>query len=73
MTPARVPAALLGACAALVLLVVVAFAVGRFPVSAGDLANILWAHLTGERARPRPDDRDGGASGSAGRGSRPHS
>jgi iron complex transport system permease protein len=47
MTPARVPAALLGACAALVLLVIVAFAVGRFPVSAGDLASILWAHLTG--------------------------
>jgi len=47
MTPARVPAALLGACAALVLLVVVAFAVGRFPISAADLANILWARLTG--------------------------
>lgn len=47
MTPPRVPAALLGACAALVLLVVVAFAVGRFPISAADLANILWARLTG--------------------------
>ena len=47
MTSARVPAALLGACAALVLLVAVAFAVGRFPVSAGDLASILWARLTG--------------------------
>ena len=47
MTSTRVPAALLGACAALVLLVAVAFAVGRFPVSAGDLASILWARLTG--------------------------
>jgi iron complex transport system permease protein len=47
MTSARVPAALLGAFAALVLLVAVAFAVGRFPVSAGDLASILWARLTG--------------------------
>ena len=47
MTSARVPAALLGACAALVLLVAVAFAVGRFPVSAGDLASLLWARLTG--------------------------
>ena len=47
MTSARVPSALLGACAALVLLVAVAFAVGRFPVSAGDLASILWSRLTG--------------------------
>ena len=47
MTSARVPIALLGACAALVLLVAVAFAVGRFPISAGDLASILWARLTG--------------------------
>jgi len=47
MTSARVPAALLGACAALVLLVAVAFAVGRFPVSASDLASILWSRLTG--------------------------
>ena len=47
MNSARVPAAVLGACAALFLLVVVAFAVGRFPVSAGDLASILWARLTG--------------------------
>ncbi|HEY7742233.1 MAG TPA: iron ABC transporter permease [Burkholderiales bacterium] len=47
MTSARLPAALLGACAALLLLVAVAFAVGRFPVSAGDLASLLWARLTG--------------------------
>jgi len=47
MTSGRVPIAVLGACTALVLLVVVAFAVGRFPVSAADLASILWARLTG--------------------------
>jgi iron complex transport system permease protein len=47
MTSARVPAAVLGACVALVLLVIVAFAVGRFPVSASDLASILWARLSG--------------------------
>lgn len=47
MTSARVPVAVLGACTALVLLVVVAFAVGRFPVSAVDLASIFWARLTG--------------------------
>jgi iron complex transport system permease protein len=47
MTSARVPGAVLGACIALVVLVIVAFAVGRFPVSAGDLASILWARLTG--------------------------
>jgi iron complex transport system permease protein len=47
MTQARVSLAVLGACAALLLLVFVAFAVGRFPVAAGDLASILWARLTG--------------------------
>ena len=47
MTRARVPLAVLGTCAALLLLVFVAFAVGRFPVTAGDLAGILWARLTG--------------------------
>ena len=47
MTFARVPAAVLGACAGLMVLIIVAFAVGRFPVSAGDLASILWARLTG--------------------------
>ena len=43
----RTALAVLGACAVLLLLVVVAFAVGRFPVSGGDLAGILWAKLTG--------------------------
>ena len=47
MSPARVSVAVLSACAALLLLVFVAFAVGRFPVAAGDLASILWARLTG--------------------------
>jgi iron complex transport system permease protein len=39
--------ALAGAAVALVALVVVAFAVGRFPVSAGDLARLVWARLSG--------------------------
>jgi iron complex transport system permease protein len=47
MTSARVSAALLGACAALAALVIVAFSVGRFPVAPGDLASVLWASLTG--------------------------
>ena len=47
MTSGRVSAAVLGACAVLLLLVFVAFAVGRFPVAASDLVNILWARLTG--------------------------
>jgi len=47
MTPARVPLAVAAAGAALAGLVIVAFSVGRFPVSAGDLAGILWAKLTG--------------------------
>ncbi|MGH8649190.1 MAG: hypothetical protein ACREUP_07765, partial [Burkholderiales bacterium] len=47
MTSVRAQAAVLGACAALGVLVVIAFAVGRFPVTAGDLASILWARLTG--------------------------
>jgi iron complex transport system permease protein len=47
MTQTRVSLAVLGVCAALLLLIFAAFAVGRFPVAAGDLANILWAHLTG--------------------------
>ena len=47
MTTARFPLAVLGACGVLLLLIVVAFAVGRFPVAAGDLASLLWARLTG--------------------------
>lgn len=47
MTRTRVSLAVLGACAALLLLVFVAFAVGRFPIGASDLASILWARLTG--------------------------
>jgi len=47
MTSARVSLALAAACAALAGLVIVAFAVGRFPVSLGDLLGVLWASLTG--------------------------
>ncbi len=47
MTPMRVPLAVAAASAALAGLIIVAFSVGRFPVSAGDLANVLWASLTG--------------------------
>jgi iron complex transport system permease protein len=44
---ARFTLALLGALAALVALVAIAFAVGRYPVPAGDLVTLLWAGLTG--------------------------
>lgn len=47
MMPSRVSLAVLGACAALAVLIVIAFSVGRFPVTPGDLASLLWAHLTG--------------------------
>ena len=47
MTSARISVAVLGACAALAVLVVIALSVGRYPVPAGDLATLLWAKLTG--------------------------
>jgi iron complex transport system permease protein len=47
MTTARVSLAVLAAGALLAGLIAVAFSVGRFPVSAGDLASVLWAVLTG--------------------------
>ena len=47
MTSARVSLAVAAACAALAGLVIVAFGVGRFPVSVGDLFGVLWATLTG--------------------------
>lgn len=47
MISARVSVAVVAACAALAGLVIVAFAVGRFPVSVGDLFGVLWAGLTG--------------------------
>lgn len=47
MTSARVSLAVGAACAALAGLVIVAFAVGRFPVSVGDLLGVLWSSLTG--------------------------
>jgi iron complex transport system permease protein len=43
----RVALSVLGALAALTVLVVVAFSVGRYPISAGELASLLWAKLTG--------------------------
>jgi iron complex transport system permease protein len=43
----RVTLALLGALAVLAVLVAVAFSVGRYPVTAGDLVTLLWAKLTG--------------------------
>lgn len=48
MNASRVSLALLAAGAALAGLVVVAFSVGRYPVSAGDLASVLWGALTGQ-------------------------
>ena len=47
MTSARVPLVVAGACVVLLLLVFLAFGVGRFPVAAGDLASVLWARFTG--------------------------
>jgi|SRR5688572_13569041 iron complex transport system permease protein len=44
---ARVTLALLGALAALAVLVAVAFSVGRYPVAASDLVTLLWAKLIG--------------------------
>lgn len=43
----RVSLAVLGTLAALALLIVIAFSVGRFPVSADELASLLWAKLSG--------------------------
>ena len=47
MTSTRVSLAVAAACAVLAILVIVAFAVGHFPVSAADLARILWSGMTG--------------------------
>ena len=43
----RVALALAGACAAIAVMAVVAFSVGRFPISVGDFLSVLWARLTG--------------------------
>src|SRR5262245_47740000 len=43
----RTAVALLGALGVLIALIAVAFASGRYPVAAGDLASLLWAKLTG--------------------------
>src|SRR5262245_14893256 len=44
---ARPALALVGAAAAMLALVAVAFSVGRYPVAPGDLAGLLWAQLSG--------------------------
>jgi iron complex transport system permease protein len=43
----RVALSVLGTFAVLAVLIVIAFSVGRYPVSAGELASLLWAKLTG--------------------------
>ena len=43
----RVVLSVLGAFAVLAVLTVIAFSVGRYPVSAGELASLLWAKLSG--------------------------
>ena len=43
----RVTLSVLGALAVLVALVAIAFSVGRYPVSTGELASLIWAKLTG--------------------------
>jgi iron complex transport system permease protein len=45
--PTRVALALAGACAAIALMAIVAFSVGRVPISVGDFLSVLWATLTG--------------------------
>lgn len=44
---ARTPLALAGGLAVMLVMVIVAFGVGRFPVPAGDLAALVWSKLTG--------------------------
>ncbi|HXV09185.1 MAG TPA: iron ABC transporter permease [Burkholderiales bacterium] len=43
----RVALALAGACAAIAVMAIVAFSVGRFPISMGDFLSVLWAGVTG--------------------------
>jgi iron complex transport system permease protein len=43
----RAAGTVVGALGALVVLVLIAFSVGRYPVAAGDLLTLLWAKLTG--------------------------
>ena len=51
---ARPALALVGAGAAMVVLVAVAFSVGRYPVPPGDLASLLWTQLTGGQSALDP-------------------
>ena len=43
----RVALALAGACAAIAVMAIVAFSVGRFPISVIDFLSVLWAGVTG--------------------------
>jgi iron complex transport system permease protein len=45
--PSRVALALAGACAAIAVMAIVAFSVGRFPITVGDFLSVLWAGMTG--------------------------
>ena len=45
--PNRLPALTLAALALLIALALVAFSIGRFSISPGDLLTVLWARLTG--------------------------
>ena len=45
--PSRVALALAGACAAIAVMAIVAFSVGRFPISVIDFLSVLWAGVTG--------------------------
>jgi iron complex transport system permease protein len=45
----RAAGTVVGALGVLVVLVLIAFSVGRYPVAAGDLLTLLWAKLTGSQ------------------------
>lgn len=50
VSPARFPSWLLGATAALAVVVAVSMGVGTFPVAPGEVIGVLWAALTGGEA-----------------------
>src|SRR5690606_10392280 len=47
LMPARGVLAFAGALAALAVLVAVAFSAGRYPVTGGELAQVVWSRITG--------------------------
>ena len=53
-SPSRIPAALAIASVFLLVMVGVAFTVGQYPVSVGDLAALFWSRLTGAAADVAP-------------------